>query len=176
MSVSLASMENSLIQLLTLWDDALNESRIDVELAATLDIPIVRDLVMAAASSASPDIMSRAISGAEVRGFVPRGSAALSGRTASPDDGTWLDGVAIGEGVEIPGRMEALRFIMKCAIEDESVVGQARVNAGTLHAWASWLMGHKADARGELLAVQREDGDTALARLLLQVIDVQQGR
>lgn len=51
MSVNLASMENSLIQLLTLWDNALNEGRVDAELAATLDIPIVRDLVMAAASS-----------------------------------------------------------------------------------------------------------------------------
>lgn len=176
MSISQASMENSLIQLLTLWDNALDECRIDAELAATLDIPIVRDLVMAVASSTSPDVVSRAIAGAEVRGFLPRGSAAISGRIASPADGAWLDGVVIGEGVELPGRLEGLRSITQNAMADESMAGQARVNAGTLHAWASWLLGYKADARGELIAVQQEGGDTALAGLLLQVIDVQQGR
>jgi len=176
MSTSPASTENSLIQLLTLWDHALAERRIDAELAATLDIPIVRDLVMAVASSASPDVVSRAIAGAEARGFLPRGSAALCGRVASSEDGAWLDDVAVGEGVELPGRIEALRSLMKRAGEDDSVAGQACVNARTLHAWASWLLGHKADARGELIAVQRTGGDTALAGLLLQVIDVQQGR
>jgi hypothetical protein len=176
MGINLASMENSLIQLLTLWDNALNESLADAELAATLDIPLVRDLVMAAASSVSSEAMSRAIAGAEIRGFLPRGSAALSGRIASTADGAWLDGVTIGEGVEFPGRLESLRSITENAMADESIVGQARVNAGTLHAWASWLLGYRADARGELLAVQREGGDTALAGSLLQVIDVQQGR
>lgn len=176
MSTSQASMQNSLIQLLTLWDHAFDESRIDAELAATLDIPIVRDLVMALASSASPEAMSRAIAGAEVRCFLPRGSAAISGRPATSADGAWLDGVAIGEGIELPGRLAALQSIMKNAIIDKLVAGQARVNAGTLHAWASWLLGYRADARGGLMAVQQEGGDTALAGLLLQVIDVQQGR
>lgn len=169
-------MENSLIQLLNLWDNALNESRIGAELAATIDIPIVRDLVMASATSASPNAMSRAIAGAEVRGFLPRGSAAISGRVADPADGAWLDGVVIGEGVELPGRLEGLRSITESAMAHESIIGQARVNAVTLHAWASWLLGNTADARGELIAVQREGGDSELAGLLMQVIDVQQGR
>lgn len=176
MSTSLASMESSLIQLLALWDKALNEGQADTDLAATLDIPMVRDFVMAAASSASPDAMSRAVAGAEVRGFLPRGSAALSGRTPRPEDGEWLDGIAVGEGVEFPGRLAALRSITKTAATGRTVVGQALVNAQTLHAWASWLLGYGADARGELVAVRDEGGDAALAGLLLQVIDVQQGR
>lgn len=169
-------MQNSLIRLLTLWDKALNEGQADADLAATLDIPMVRDIVMAAASSASPDTMSRAIAGAEVRGFVPRGSAALAGRMPYPEDGDWLDGVAIGEGVELPGRLVALRTVTKTAVADRTVSGQALVNARTLHAWASWLLGYGADARGDLIAVQDEGEKSALAGLLLQVIDVQQGR
>lgn len=160
----------SLTQLAGLWEEALDSDAVDQDLLESLDIPVVRDTVIATASSDAPGNSARALSGAEAMGQLPRGSGALSGRMARPEDAEWLGGVFVGEGVQ-PG--ERLRRLEAATADREDLPPVAASGAASVNGWARWQLGDTAGARGTLAAELDQNPDNELASLLMEVMDHQ---
>lgn len=156
----------SLTQLAGLWEKALDSDSVDKDLLESLDVPMVRDTVIATASSDAPGNTARALSGVEILGQLPRGSGVLAGRMARPADAEWLGGVFVGEGVQSGERLRRL----EAATADREDLPPA---AASVNGWARWQLGDTAGARGTLAAELDQNSDNELASLLLQAIEVQ---
>lgn len=157
------------IAAMTAWDAALEGGTLAPGAGETLNLTIVRDLLVACAA----DSTARALSGAEALGAVQAGTAVLCGHPASDDDAEWFAGTMIGEGVVSESRVERLRELCRDLWEAYGMASPARENAGVLWGWAAWQTGNLAEARGALAAVLDTDPGHEAAVLLLQVIDVQ---
>jgi hypothetical protein len=170
-------MRQSLIRLLDMWDSVLDEeTAVDADLAGTLDIKLVRDLIMAAASTDAGGAMARAIAGAELLGMAPKGAGALAGHLPHQSDGDWLAAIILGEDVTLPGRVRPLHDAMQAVIDGGLNTGTARAHALVIRGWSSWLLGRVAEARADLSMAADQGPGVDIAGQLLQFIDMQQGR
>lgn len=160
----------SMIALVTQWEDALDTDDVTDDLVGALGIEPIRELVVAVASSDAAGNATRALSGAEACGALPRGAGALAGRMANPEDGAWFSDVFVGEGVE-PG--QRMRRLATATADREHLEPEAAAGAAVVHAWCRWQLGEVADARGVLAGVLDQDPGNEVADLLFQVIDVQ---
>lgn len=152
------------------WEAALDSDSVDHELLEQLSLTRVRDIVIASASSDEPGNYARALSGAEAMGNVPKGTSALAGRLATPQDALWLQDIYVGEGV-VPGKR--LRRLEAATADHEGLDPEAASGAATVNGWARWQLGDIAGARGTLAAELDENPDNKMAGLLLKVIDMQ---
>lgn len=163
----------SLTELTDQWEQALDSGQVPQELLESLDIPMVRDITAAIASSDEPGSAARAISGAEAMGGLPRGSGALSGRMARRADAEWVQDVLVGDGVR-PG--ERLRTLEAATADRQDLEPEAASGAASLNGWARWQLGDIAGARGTLVAEVDQNPGNELAGLLLQVMDLRRSR
>lgn len=163
----------SLTALAQQWEKHLDSGQVPQELLESLDIPMVRDITAAIASSDDPGNAARAISGTETMGRLPRGSGALSGRMARQADAEWVQDVLVGDGVR-PG--ERLRTLEAATADRQDLEPEAASGAALLNGWTRWQLGDIAGARGTLAAEVDQNPGNELAGLLLQVMDLKRRR
>lgn len=150
------------------WEQALDNDDVDRLLVESLQDTIVRDVVMATASSDTEGLYERAFSGAAAAGLIPREYAAEVGREPSTADREWMAGIYVGEEVE-PG--ERMRRLDAATARRDELDAPAASAAASVHGWTRWQLGDQAGARATLAAEVDENPDNQLADLLLQVMD-----
>lgn len=165
-----APSSRSVVALLAAWERALDEDAVNQNLLESLDIPRVRDLLIATASSDERGNYVRALAGAEAMGTAPRGTAALAGRMPTPADAEWLQNLYVGHGVSPGKRLHRL----EAATADRDGLEPAMASgAATVNGWSRWQLGDLAGARGTLVSELDANPTNELANLLMAVMDVQ---
>ena len=150
------------------WEQALDDDNVDRLLVESLQDTVLRDVVMATASSDTKGLYERAFSGGAASGLIPREYAAEVGREPTTADREWVAGIYVGEGVE-PG--ERMRRLDAATAQRDELDASAASAAASVHGWPRWQLGDQSGARATLAAEVDENPDNQLADLLLQVMD-----